>query len=135
MLKKRQDQPLQELLLIKCSSGCLIWSRIILAICIDANCLQSRGWLYAARVLFLLVGGVESIVFGSIRRPCVWSLRPSSPLRLPQLKFLFVFVCSCLLLFVAELMLRGKGMLTWDTRGEQASNQLDLSTQSVAKGC
>ena len=37
---------------------------------------------------------MESIVFGPIRW-CVWSFRPSSPLRLPHLKCLFVclFVC------------------------------------------
>ena len=39
--------------------------------------------------VFLLLGGVDSIVFGPIRW-CVWSFRPSSPLRLPHLKFLFV---------------------------------------------
>ena len=32
---------------------------------------------------------MDSIVFGPIRW-CVWSFRPSSPLRLPHLKFLFV---------------------------------------------
>ena len=46
-------------------------------------------WLYAW--VFLLIGGVESIVFGPTRW-CVWSFRPSSPLRLPHLKCLFV--CS-----------------------------------------
>ena len=44
--------------------------------------------------VFLLLGGMDSIVFGPIRW-CVWSFRPSSPLRLPHLKFLFVFVCFC----------------------------------------
>ena len=39
--------------------------------------------------VFLLLGGMDSIVFGPIRW-CVWSFRPSSPLRLPHLKFLFV---------------------------------------------
>ena len=36
-----------------------------------------------------------SIVFGPIQW-CVWSFRPSTPLRLPHLKFLFVcLVCMC----------------------------------------
>ena len=39
--------------------------------------------------VFLLLGGMDSIVFGPIRW-CVWSFRLSSPLRLPHLKFLFV---------------------------------------------
>ena len=35
-----------------------------------------------------VVGGLEAIVFGSIRW-CVWSFQPSSPLRsLPHLKYL-----------------------------------------------
>ena len=42
--------------------------------------------------VFLLLGGMDSIVFGPIRW-CVWSFRPSSPLRLPHLKFLFVCFC------------------------------------------
>ena len=40
--------------------------------------------------VFLLLGGMDSIVFGPIRW-CVWSFRPSSPLRLPHLKFF----CFC----------------------------------------
>ena len=46
-----------------------------------------RSWMSAW--VFLLLGGMDSIVFGPIRW-CVWSFRPSSPLRLPHLKFLFV---------------------------------------------
>ena len=42
---------------------------------------------------------MASIVFGPIRW-CVWSFRPSSPLRLPHLKFLFVCLFECLLLYV-----------------------------------
>ena len=45
--------------------------------------------------VFLLLGGMDSIVFGPIRW-CVWSFRPSSPLRLPHLKFLFVCLFVCL---------------------------------------
>ena len=45
--------------------------------------------------VFLLLGGMDSIVFGPIRW-CVWSFRPSSPLRLPHLKFLFVCLFECL---------------------------------------
>ena len=45
------------------------------------------------RYQYCLVGGLEAIVFGSIRW-CVWSFRPSSPLRLPHLK------CLLLLLFL-----------------------------------
>ena len=47
---------------------------------------------YMFRYQYCLVGGLEAIVFGSIRW-CVWSFRPSSPLRLPHLK------CLLLLLF------------------------------------
>ena len=49
---------------------------------------------YMFRYQYCLVGGLEAIVFGPIRW-CVWSFRPSSPLRLPHLKCLFVclFVC------------------------------------------
>ena len=46
--------------------------------------------------VFLLLGGMDSIVFGPIRW-CVWSFRPSSPLRLPHLKFLFVLFVSIVL--------------------------------------
>ena len=46
-----------------------------------------RSWMSAW--VFLLLGGMDSIVFGPIRW-CVWSFRLSSPLRLPHLKFLFV---------------------------------------------
>ena len=49
---------------------------------------------YMFRYQYCLVGGLEAIVFGSIRW-CVWSFRPSSPLRLPHLK------CLLLLLFWA----------------------------------
>ena len=48
---------------------------------------------YMFRYQYCLVGGLEAIVFGSIRW-CVWSFRPSSPLRLPHLK--------CLLLLLLE---------------------------------
>ena len=40
---------------------------------------------YMFRYQYCLVGGLEAIVFGSIRW-YVWSFRPSSPLRLPHLK-------------------------------------------------
>ena len=46
-----------------------------------------RSWMSAW--VFLLLGGMDSIVFGPIRW-CVWSFRLSSPLRLPHLKYLFV---------------------------------------------
>jgi len=46
-----------------------------------------HGWVS------LSVGGLESIVFGSIRW-CGWSFRPSSSLRLAHLKSLFVYVCA-----------------------------------------
>jgi len=47
--------------------------------------------------LHYVIGGVASIVFGPIRW-CVWSFRPSSPLQLPHLKFLFVCLCGrCML--------------------------------------
>ena len=42
-------------------------------------------------LLVLLLGGMDSIVFGPIRW-CVWSFRLSSPLRLPHLKFFCLFV-------------------------------------------
>ena len=48
---------------------------------------------YMFRYQYCLVGGLEAIVFGSIRW-CVWSFRPSSPLRLPHLK------CLLLLLYI-----------------------------------
>ena len=44
---------------------------------------------YMFRYQYCLVGGLEAIVFGSIRW-CVWSFRPSSPLRLPHLKCLLL---------------------------------------------
>ena len=46
---------------------------------------------YMFRYQYCLVGGLEAIVFGSIRW-CVWSFRPSSPLRLPHLLKMFVVV-------------------------------------------
>ena len=48
---------------------------------------------YMFRYQYCLVGGLEAIVFGSIRW-CVWSFRPSSPLRLPHLKCLLLLL-SC----------------------------------------
>ena len=53
-----------------------------------ATICRVRSWMSAW--VFLLLGGMDSIVFGPIRW-CVWSFRLSSPLRLPHLKFLFVF--------------------------------------------
>ena len=55
--------------------------------------------LYMFRYHYCLVGGLEAIVFGSIRW-CVWSFRSSSPLRLPHLK--------CLLFLLLVLL--------WSTR-------------------
>ena len=52
----------------------------------------SQGLMF--RYQYCLVGGLEAIVFGSLRW-CVWSFRPSSPLRLPHLK--------CLLLITARI--------------------------------
>jgi len=46
---------------------------------------------YMFRSQFCVVGGLEAIVFGSIRS-CVMSFRPSSPLRLPHLKCLLCYV-------------------------------------------
>ena len=46
---------------------------------------------YMFRYQYCLVGGLEAIVFGSIRW-CVWSFRPSSPLRLPHLKCLLLLL-------------------------------------------
>ena len=46
---------------------------------------------YMFRYQYCLVGGLEAIVFGSIRW-CVWSVRPSSPLRLPHLKCLLLLL-------------------------------------------
>ena len=49
---------------------------------------------YMFRYQYCLVGGLEAIVFGSIRW-CVWSFRPSSPLRLPHLKcLLLLYMCQ-----------------------------------------
>ena len=48
---------------------------------------------YMFRYQYCLVGGLEAIVFGSIRW-CVWSFRPSSPLRLPHLKCLLLLYNS-----------------------------------------
>ena len=51
------------------------------------------SWIDSWLSGYFSVGGLESIVIGSIRW-CVWSLRPSSPLWLPHLNCLFVlFVC------------------------------------------
>ena len=47
-------------------------------------------WIHV-RYQYCVVGGLEAIVFGSIRW-CVWSFRPSSPLRLPHLKCLLCYV-------------------------------------------
>ena len=44
---------------------------------------------YMFRYQYCLVGGLAAIVLGSIRW-CVWSFRPSSPLRLPHLKCLLL---------------------------------------------
>ena len=52
-----------------------------------ATICRVRSWMSAW--VFLLLGGMDSIVFGPIRW-CVWSFRLSSPLWLPHLKFLFV---------------------------------------------
>ena len=52
-----------------------------------ATICRVRSWMSAW--VFLLLGGMDSVVFGPIRW-CVWSFRLSSPLRLPHLKFLFV---------------------------------------------
>ena len=48
---------------------------------------------YMFRYQYCLVGGLEAIVFGSIRW-CVWSFRPSSPLRLPHLKCLLLLLLN-----------------------------------------
>ena len=48
---------------------------------------------YMFRYQYCLVGGLEAIVLGSIRW-CVWSFRPSSPLRLPHLKCLLLLLLS-----------------------------------------
>ena len=48
---------------------------------------------YMFRYQYCLVGGLEAIVFGSIRW-CVWSFRPSSPLRLPHLKCLLLLLSA-----------------------------------------
>ena len=53
---------------------------------------------YMFRYQYYLVGGLKAIVFGSIRW-CVWSFRPSSPLRLPHLK------CLLLLLLLSYLLI------------------------------
>ena len=49
---------------------------------------------YMFRYQYCLVGGMEPIVLGSIRW-CVWSVRPSSPWRLPHLKCLLCYVMLC----------------------------------------
>ena len=51
------------------------------------------GWIHVSVSALLRgsVGGLEAIVFGSIRWS-VWSFRPSSPLRLPRLKCLLCYV-------------------------------------------
>ena len=54
--------------------------------------------------VFLLLGGMDSIVFGPIRW-CVWSFRLSSPLRLPHLTFLFVYDANCSLPSLVGCML------------------------------
>ena len=46
---------------------------------------------YMFRYQYCYVGGLEAIVFGSIRW-CFWSFRPSSPLRLPHLKCLLLLL-------------------------------------------
>ena len=48
------------------------------------------AWIHVS-VSVLLGWSLEAIVFGSIRW-CVWSVRPSSPLRLPHLKCLLLLV-------------------------------------------
>ena len=47
------------------------------------------GYMFWYR--YCLIGGLEAIVFGAIRW-CVWSCRPSSPLRLPHLKCLLLLL-------------------------------------------
>ena len=64
------------------------------------NCLGSVLPGYMFRYQYCLVGGLEAIVLGSIRW-CVWSFRPSSPLRLPHLK------CLLLLLIVGGVLDHG----------------------------
>ena len=76
---------------------------------------------YMFRYQYCLVGGLEAIVLGSIRW-CVWSFRPSSPLRLPHLKFLFV----CLLLTKAE---RGTQPVA-----DSAQKSADRSEDNAATG-
>ena len=71
--------------------GCLGCRRVLGYVCDDV---QVR--VVVRRVWLLAVGNDEAIVFGSIRW-CVWSVRPSSPLRLPHLK--------CLLLLFVVLLL------------------------------
>ena len=48
------------------------------------------AWIHVS-VSVLLGWSLEAIVFGSIRW-CVWSVRPSSPLRLPHLKCLLLLL-------------------------------------------
>ena len=64
--------------------------------------------------VFLLLGGMDSIVFGPIRW-CVWSFRPSSPLRLPHLKFLFV----CLFMLASRAKVLPSGTLHGRERQQQ----------------
>ena len=82
-----------------------------------------RSWMYAW--VFLLLGGVASIVFGSKRR-CVWPFRPSSPLRLPHLKFLFVYLTNLLVLLNFRL-------IGWLTRLFLASQLNDLVSAGMWK--
>ena len=67
---------------------CLIWSQIIMAICMMRTvCSLVNNWLYPWEIL--LVGGVESIDFGSTRW-CVWIFRPCSPFAVAAPS---IFVC------------------------------------------
>ena len=68
---------------------------------------------YMFRYQYCLVGGLEAIVFGSIRW-CVWSFRPSSPLRLPHLK--------CLLLFVVVFGISTAWLVVWKSLCLDPSN-------------
>ena len=67
-----------------------------------ATICRVRSWMSAW--VFLLLGGMDSIVFGPIRW-CVWSFRLSSPLRLPHLQFLFVCLFSRLCSMVEAMIM------------------------------
>ena len=69
-----------------CVAAASSWSHAG-ALFAGATICRVRSWMSAW--VFLLLGGMDSIVFGPIRW-CVWSFRLSSPLRLPHLKFFFL---------------------------------------------